>query len=62
MIDSRLNKSQQGAQAASKASYSIRHGRISLLGEGTVPIYTTMVWLSLECCVQFWAPHNVKRM
>ena len=65
MVDKKLNKSQQCVLSAQKASCvlgCIKRRVTSRAREVILPLYSALVRLYLEYCVQLWGPQHKKDM
>ena len=65
LADKKINMSQQCALTAQKANCLlgfIKRSVASRLREGILPLYSALVRLLLQCCVQLWGPQHKKDM
>ena len=65
MVDGKLTMSQQCVLTVQKANHvlgCIKRTVASRSREGILPLYSALVRLHLQCCVQLWSPQHRKEM
>jgi len=65
LVDERLSMSWQCTPSAQKANHILGHTKRSVTSrsrEVILPLYSALMRLYLEYCIQFWGPQNKKGM
>ncbi|PKU38363.1 hypothetical protein llap_11334 [Limosa lapponica baueri] len=65
LVDEKLDMGRQSVLAAQKANHilgCIKRSMARRLREGIMPLYSALVRLHLEYCIQLWSPQHKKHM